>query len=27
VYGVAGFALERRGDARERLRIGVHAEK
>jgi hypothetical protein len=24
VYGAAEFALERRGDARERLRIGVH---
>jgi len=27
VYGAAGFALERRGDARERLRIGIHAGK
>jgi len=27
VYGAAAFALERRGDARERLRIGVHAGK
>jgi hypothetical protein len=27
VYGAAEFALERRGDARERLRIGVHAGK